>query len=124
MLQCCRPPAIDPAARPSRTALPHLLAVGHHDQISDHTVWEIIDRAVLRAWLPRADDPDAWSERVDQLQHLRVWLRSGASASHGALAQLRARLRGRYLSIPIRTPTATGARSGGVSLLKRLEAYG
>lgn len=99
MLQCCRRPAIDPAARPYRTALPHLLAVRHHDQVWDHTVWEIIDRTVLRAWLPTAEDPDEWSERVDQLQQLRVWLRSDAYTSDDALAELRARLRGRYLSM-------------------------
>jgi hypothetical protein len=98
-LQCCRRPAIEPAARPYRTALPHLLAVRHHDQIRDHTVWEIIDRAVLRAWLPRADDPDDWRERVGQLQRLRVWLRSDTDTSEDALVELRARLRGRYLSM-------------------------
>jgi hypothetical protein len=98
-LQCCRRPAIDPAARLDRTALPHLLAVRHRDQVRDHTVWEIIDRAALRAWLPAADDPDKWSDRVDQLQCLRGWLRSDAYGSDNALAELRARLRGRYLSI-------------------------
>jgi hypothetical protein len=94
-LQCCQRPVTGTA----ETALPHLVAVRLHGQIDERTVWEHIDRAVLRRWLPEADDPDRWIEHLDQVHRLRVWLRGNKTIANDARGALQVRLRGHYLSM-------------------------
>lgn len=92
-LRCCGRPAT-PAAR---TTLPHLVAVRHAGGVADRIIWEVLDRAAFRAWLPHADPPERWLGRLGDLLAVRALLR--AADPPAALAPLRRRLAGGHFSM-------------------------